>query len=63
MNEVLSGGLRLNDGGDGNKKGYYNDDEDVLFTKSAKELFDMKYIPIKRAITMYHQAINKHTSK
>lgn len=46
MNEMLSGGLRLNDGGEGNKKGY-NNDEDVLFTKSAKELFDMKYIPIK----------------
>ena len=45
MNEVLSGGLRLNDVREGNKKGY--NDEDVLFTKSAKELFDMKYIPIK----------------
>lgn len=53
MNEVLSGtnGLKLheNDINDINnkKKPNTNSNQDVLFTKSAKELFDMKYIPIK----------------
>ena len=60
MNEVLSKGLNVNDLisiGDNNRKTHnnrqiysnnyiQNNREDVLFTKSAKELFGMKYIPI-----------------